>query len=74
MKDNHSPYEIVKAAAAGDKKAMEFLINRYSDYIDELSNGDEDMRQAIITRYIETLKNADIDAIFSKASQNKKSD
>lgn len=53
---------------------MEFLINRYSDYIDELSNGDEDMRQAIITRYIETLKNADIDAIFSKASQNKKSD
>ena len=36
MKDNHSPYEIVKAAAAGDKKAMEFLINRYSDYIDEL--------------------------------------
>lgn len=66
MDENRSPYEIAKAAAAGDKKAIEFLIDRYSDYIDELSNGDEDMRQEIITGYLETLKNADIDAIFFK--------
>lgn len=69
MDESRSPYEIAKAAAAGDKNAMEFLIDRYSDYIDELSNGDEDMRQEIIARYLETLKNADIDAIFLPESQ-----
>lgn len=71
MDDSRSPYEIAKAAAAGEKKAIEFLIDRYSDYIDELCNGDEDMRQEIIAGYIETLKSADIDAIFSAESKSK---
>ena len=40
-------YDIIKAACDGDIEARNKIVEHYSDYIDELSGGDEDMRQAL---------------------------
>lgn len=54
-------YELIKAACGGDKVAKNIVIEYYSDYIDELSNGDEDIRQALIVKLLETISQFDLD-------------
>lgn len=43
MKEELS-YDIIKAACNGDNSAREKIIEYYSDYINDLSGGDEDIR------------------------------
>lgn len=54
-------YELIKAACSGDKFAKNIVIEYYSDYLDELSNGDEDIRQALIVKLLETISQFDPD-------------
>lgn len=54
-------YELIKAACGGDMVAKNIVIEYYSDYIDELSNGDEDIRHALIIKLLETISQFDPD-------------
>lgn len=58
MKEELS-YDIIKAACNGDNNAREKIIEYYSDYIDALSDGDEDIRQALIVNLLETISDFD---------------
>lgn len=68
MTENQLPVETIRGAVAGDQDAVQKVIDHYSDYIDDLctikepqENGaikkiiDEDMRQAVILKLIESL-------------------
>lgn len=48
-------YDTITAAVNGDKKAVEVVLEYYSDYIDSLSEGDEDIRQALALKLLETI-------------------
>lgn len=52
-------YDIIKAACGGDIEARNKIVEHYSDYIDELSGGDEDMRQALILKLLEEIPKFD---------------
>ena len=52
-------YDIIKAACIGDIEARNKIIEYYSDYIGELSEGDEDIRQALILKLLEEIPNFD---------------
>ncbi|MBQ3512464.1 MAG: helix-turn-helix domain-containing protein [Clostridia bacterium] len=52
-------YDIIKAACDGDIEARNKIVEHYSDYIDELSGGDEDMRQALILKLLEEIPKFD---------------
>ena len=58
MKEELS-YDIIKAACNGDKNAREKIIEYYSDYIDTLSDGDDDIRQALIVNLLEKISDFD---------------
>jgi len=56
MENKKTPdYETIMAAKAGDKKAIENIVAHYSDYIDSLAKGDEDVRQQLIMKLIEGI-------------------
>ena len=48
-------YETITAAVNGDKLAIQKVIEHYSDEINSLSNGDEDLRQQLILKLIENI-------------------
>ena len=48
-------YDTITAAVNGDKKAVEVVLEYYADYIDSLSEGDEDIRQALALKLLETI-------------------
>jgi hypothetical protein len=48
-------YETITAAVDGDKLAIQKVVEYYSDEINALSNGDEDLRQHLITKLIENI-------------------
>lgn len=52
-------YDIIKAACDGDVEARNKIVEHYSDYIDELSGGDEDMRQALTLKLLEEIPKFD---------------
>jgi len=52
-------YDIIKAACDGDVEARNKIVEYYSDYIEELSEGDEDVRQALILRLLEEIPKFD---------------
>lgn len=54
-------YDIIKAACDGDIEARNKIVEHYLDYIDELSGGDEDMRQALILKLLEEIPKFDCD-------------
>lgn len=60
--------ELIKAAVAGEKEAVQKIVEYYSDYIDDLCKVDEiqedgitkkvvdeDMRQSVILKFIESI-------------------
>lgn len=48
-------YEIITTAVNRDKLAIQKVIEHYSDDIESLSNGDEDLRQQLILKLIENI-------------------
>lgn len=54
-KKNTLNYETITAAVNGDKLAIQKVIEYYSDDIDSLSNGNEDLRQQLILKLIESI-------------------
>lgn len=52
-------YDIIKAACDGDVESRNKIIEYYSDYIEELSEGDEDIRQALILKLLEEIPKFD---------------
>lgn len=48
-------YETITAAVNGDKLAIQKVVEYYSDDIDSLSNGNEDLRQQLILKLIENI-------------------
>ena len=52
-------YEIIKAACDGDIAARNKIVEYYSDFIDELSSGDEDMRQHLTLKLLEIIPQFD---------------
>ena len=52
-------YDIIKAACDGDVEARSKIVEYYSDYIEELSEGDEDVRQTLILKLLEEIPKFD---------------
>ena len=52
-------YAIIKAACDGDVEARSKIVEYYSDYIEELSEGDEDVRQTLILKLLEEIPKFD---------------
>ena len=52
-------YDIIKASCDGDAEARYKIVEYYSDYIEELSEGDEDIRQALILKPLEEIPKFD---------------
>lgn len=48
-------YELIIAAVGGDNEAIEKIIQHYTTMIEEMSGGDEDMRQEIILALIDAI-------------------
>ncbi len=48
-------YDTITAAVNGDKKAVEVVLEYYAEHIDALSEGDEDMKQALYLKLLETI-------------------
>ena len=48
-------YDTITAAVNGDKKAVEVVLEYYSDYIDSLAEGDEDIKQALSIKLLESI-------------------
>ena len=54
-------YELIIAAVDGDNEAIEKIIQHYTPMIEEMSGGNEDMRQEIILTLIDAINHYDLE-------------